>query len=314
MISSKNVPKSSMPALIFVVAVMAIALIGLGITRSRHTTVNTSGKLQIVAAENFWGSLAAQLGGSRVHVYSIVSDPNADPHEYESNNYDARSIATANYVILNGVGYDTWANKLLDASPNKGRKILTIASLVGVKNGANPHLWYDPGYVNQAVIQMDRDLISLDPGGKSYYVQQLKILQASLAVYQQRIANIKQQFGGTKVAATEDIFSYLAASAGLDLISPPAFIEAVAEGNDPPTASIVQFQQQLESGQIKVLVYNKQTITPLTSSIKKQAAIHNIPIVGVTETILPENALFQNWMSAELINLQKALQDQANGK
>ena len=121
-------------------------------------------------------------------------------------------------------------------------------------------------------LQMEQDLIALDSANASYYEEQYATLQASLAQYQNRIATIKQQYSGTKVAATEDIFVYLANAAGLDLVSPPAFTEAVAEGNDPPAASIVQFEEQLKSGDVKVLVYNQQTVTPLTDSMKALAA------------------------------------------
>jgi zinc/manganese transport system substrate-binding protein len=298
---------------IVIVVIIAVISLGLASLNIHSNSTRNSKVIQIVAAENFWGSLVSQLGGSRVHVTSIVSDPNADPHEYESNNADARDIATANYVILNGVGYDTWANQLLSASNNPNRKVLTIGILVGKKVGDNPHLWYNPQYVNMAVIQMDKDLITIDPSGKSYYLKQLSALQSSLATYQNRIKTIKTHFKGEKVAATEDIFAYLASAAGLNLISPPAFTEAVAEGNDPPTNSVVQFQQQLESGEVKVLVYNEQTVTPLTSSMKALAAENNIPVVGVTETIQPPDTSFQVWMNAELLQLENALNAQALG-
>jgi len=300
----KYSPKRKLVALIGIVLVILIVI---GIFTARATTNSNSKTIQVVAAENFWGSLVSQLGGNRVHVVSIVSDPNADPHEYESNTTDARDIATANFVIQNGVGYDTWANKLVSASPNPNRKVLTIGNLVGKKEGDNPHLWYNPSYVNIAIVQMDKALISIDPRHKGYYQNQLKSLQSSLQGYQSRIASIKQQFGGTKVAATEDIFAYLASAAGLNLVSPLSFTQAVAEGNDPPADSIVEFQQQLESGEVKVLVYNEQTVTPLTESIKKLAADQGIPVIGVTETIQPPDTSFQVWMNAELINLQNAL-------
>jgi zinc/manganese transport system substrate-binding protein len=247
-------------------------------------------------------------------VTSVVSDPNEDPHEYESNTETAREFAAAQYVILNGAGYDSWGNKLLSASNDPPRKVLTVATLLGKKDGDNPHFWYNPNYVNQVVTQMDKDLIALDPSGKSYYLQQLKTLDTSLQTYQSRIQTIKKQFAGTKVAATEDIFQYLATAAGLNLISPPSFTQAVAEGNDPPTASVALFQQQLESGKVKVLVYNQQTVTPLTDSMKQIAAENNIPIVGVTETIQPPDTSFQVWMNAELLNLENALNAQELGQ
>ena len=293
---------------------LILALVVLGVTHIHKSSSSVSGRLQVVAGENFWGSLVSQIGGSKVHVLSVVSDPNADPHEYSSNTTDARAIATANYVILNGAGYDSWGNKLLSASPNSSRKVLTVATLLGKKDGDNPHFWYSPSYVNKVAAQMEQNLISLDPGDKGYFEQQYAGLQSSMAGYQDRIASIKHQFGGTRVAATEDIFAYLASAAGLNLVSPPAFIQAVAEGNDPPTSSVVQFQEQLTSGQVKVLVYNEQTVTPLTSNMKQLAAQHNTPIVGVTETIQPPDTSFQVWMNSELINLENALNAQALGQ
>jgi zinc/manganese transport system substrate-binding protein len=297
-----------------VLFILVVVLIVLGVTHIHKSSSSSSERLQVVAGENFWGSLVSQLGGSKVHVLSIVSDPNADPHEYESNASDARAIASANYVILNGAGYDSWANKLLSASPSSDRKVLTVATLLGKKEGDNPHFWYNPSYVNRVVYQMEQNLIGLDPSDKGYFQQQYAALHSSLAVYQDRITAIKQQFGGTKVAATEDIFAYLAQAAGLDLVSPPAFTQAVAEGNDPPTDSVVQFQQQLSSGEVKVLVYNEQTVTPLTNSIKQLAAQQNIPIVGVTETVQPPDTTFQVWMNAELIDLENALNAKALGQ
>ncbi len=206
--------------------------------------LNSTSKIQIVAAENFWGSLVSQLGGTHVQVLSIVSDPNADPHEYESNNADAQAIATANFVIVNGAGYDDWAIKIIAASNNPNQKVLNVADLIGKKNGDNPHFWYDPVYVNETVNKMYSNLVSIDPTNTAYYTQQYTNLNASLGQYNSRINEIKQQFHGTRVASTESIFEYLANATSLDLVSPPEFMEAVAEGNDPPAQSVVQFQQQ----------------------------------------------------------------------
>ena len=116
-------------------------------------------------------------------------------------------------------------------------------------------------------------------------------MNASLAVYNGRIDEIKQQFGGVKVASTESIFVYLANAAGLDLVSPPAFMQAVSEGNDPPVQSIVQFQNLITNGTVAVLVYNSQTMTPETQSIETLATQYDIPIVPITETVQPPTAI-----------------------
>src|SRR5665213_1546313 len=292
--------------------VVVIVIIGGGVLlftsrQPSSTSTTTSGKLQVVAAENFWGSIVSQIGGSHVQVLSVVSDPNADPHEYESDTADARAVSTANYVIENDVGYDSWMDKLLSAGGNSNRKVLNVGELVGKQEGDNPHLWYNPAYVNQAAAQMEQDLIALDTVNTSDYQKNYATLQKDLVEYQDRISAIKQQYAGVKVAATEDIFAYLATAAGLDLISPPGFIEAVAEGNDPPAQSVVEFETQLKDKEPTVLVYNEQTVTPLTESIKALAAQENIPVIGVTETIQPPDATFEEWMNAEIIDLQNAL-------
>ena len=306
------------------IIIAVVVLTGANVSQPQNTqntissvTSQSSTKIQIVAAENFWGSLVSQLGGTHVQVLSVVSDPNADPHEYESNTADAQAIANANFIIINGAGYDDWAAKIIAASNNPNQKVLNVADLLGKKEGDNPHFWYNPVYVNETVNKMYSDLVATDPTNTVYYTQQYASLNASLGQYNNRINEIKQQFHGTRVASTESIFEYLADAAGLDLVSPPEFMKAVAEGNDPPAQSVVQFQQLLQgqsNGNVTVLVYNEQTVTPLTQSIKALAAKEGIPIVGVTETIQPSDAMFQDWMNAQLLSLQNALNAQALGK
>jgi zinc/manganese transport system substrate-binding protein len=286
-----------------------------GLYLSGQATSNTANSaIQVVAAENFWGSLVSQLGGANVNVLSIVSDPNTDPHEYESNTADAIAISNAKFVIVNGAGYDTWALQLIAASNTPHQVVLNVQELIGQTVGANSHFWYSPTYVNETVQAMYQDLVSIDPSHASYYTQQYAALNTSLAPYNGRIDEIRQKFSGVKVASTESIFEYLATPCGLDLVSPTAFMEAVAEGNDPPAQSIVQFQNLITNGTVTVLVYNEQTVTPLTSSIKALASQYDIPIVPVTETIQPPDVSFQVWMNAQLIILQNALNQQALGQ
>jgi zinc/manganese transport system substrate-binding protein len=299
--------------IILVIAIIAIAIGGAYATsRFLNRPSQASGStLQVVAAENFWGSLVYQLGGTHVSVLGIVTDPNADPHSYESNAVDARAIATANYVIVNGAGYDNWALGLIAANNSPNQKVLNVADLLGKKEGDNPHFWYGPSYVNRTVHQMFMDLVSIDSVDSSYFQQQYANLNASLGEYNTRINEISQKFANTPVASTETIFEYLATAAHLDLISPPAFMKAVAEGNDPSPADIVTFQSQLINGTLPgnatVLVYNQQTVTPVTIQLKTEADSHAIPIVGVTETVQPQDVPFQTWMNAELLQLQNAL-------
>jgi len=301
-------------ATILITIIIAAAFTGAYfLSYSAHATTNSSGQIRVVAAENFWGSLLSQLGGTHIQVFTIVTDPNADPHEFESTIANAEAVANANYVIVDGAGYDNWALKLISANSIPCQKVLNIGDLLGQKAGVNPHFWYNPYYIPKILNQMYNTLVSLNQTDASYFTQQYASLNASLGTYTQRINEIKQQFAGTNVAATESIFVYLANATGLNLISPPAFMEAVSEGNDPPAQSIVQFQQQLQSGTVKVLVYDQQTVTPITQEMESIATKNNVPLVGITETILPPNALFQDWMNAELTSLQSALNTKTSG-
>ena len=268
--------------------------------------------IPVVAGENFWGSLVAQLGGNRTSVLSIVTDPNADPHEYESNVSDAEAVAKAQFVIVNGVGYDDWALQLISAAASTNQIVLNVGNLNGVSvTGGivtgNPHMWYNPVYVNHTAAAMYADLVAIQPASTSYFQANYAALNVSLGHLYAQANGIRSAFAGTPVAATESIFVYLANYTGLDLVSPPAFMEAIAEGNDPPTQSVIDFQCQLDTGKVPVLVYNQQTVTPITSNMKAIAADNNMTVLGITETVQPPTASFQEWMGAEYLALYNAL-------
>ncbi len=263
--------------------------------------------LRVVAAEDFWGSLAAQLGGRMVRVTSIVTDPNADPHEYESNPADARLFAAADLVIVNGAGYDTWAGKLLAAQPRPGRRVLDVASLLHVPHGANPHLWYDPPDVAAVVNAISADYSAMVPTERAYFVTRHSAVESALAGYRSELAALRARYAGTPVGSTESIFVYLARDLGLRLVTPPAFMDAVSEGVDPPIDTLVTVQHQIDSHQLAVLIYNTQTVTPLTDGLVAAARARHIPVVPVSETMVPPTTTFQRWMVGELDRLGAAL-------
>jgi zinc/manganese transport system substrate-binding protein len=288
------------------VATMSVLLVTTGCSVGPASGAAGS-EVQVVAAQNFWGDIASQLGGSHASVQSVVTDPNADPHEYESNANDARAMANANLVILNGAGYDDWATKLLQASPNQTRKLLVVADVIGKRKGDNPHFWYDPDYVLAVADSITAHYKSLDSSNSSYFDQQRSAFTTALQLYMGRLADIKQRFAGVPVGATETVFVYLAGYLGLDLISPPDLMQAVSEGNDPPASAVVTFQDQIATKAIKVLVYNVQTATAVTTNLKIAATQESIPVVGVSETLQPETVTFQEWQTRQLLALENAL-------
>jgi len=269
-----------------------------------------TGTLQVIAGENFWGSVAAQLGGSHVSVTSIVINPNTDPHEYESSATDARAFATADYLILNGAGYDDWGHKLLSANPSQSRKVFTVADLLNKKAGDNPHFWYNPDWVDKVADKITSDYRALDPADAGYFTQQREAFATALKPYHDAIAHIRATSTGVPVGSTESIFVYMAHALGLNLISPPEFMQAIAEGNDPPAQTVAQVQEQISRREIKVLVYNTQTSTAITDNLKQMANRNGIPVVGISETVQPATATFQDWQRRQLTSLQAALSRQ----
>jgi zinc/manganese transport system substrate-binding protein len=275
-----------------------------------HTLVAVLAATQIhvVAAENFWGSLATQLGGDRVQVTSVITNPATDPHDYEPTAVDARTFAGAQMAIVNGVGYDPWASKLIAANPVKGRVVLTVGDLVGVKAGGNPHRWYSPANVQQVIAAIVRDYSKLDPKDAGYFARRKSQLETTgLAEYKHLIATVKRRFGGTPVGASESIFAPLAQALGLKLVTPPSFLKAISEGAEPTAADKTTIDRQIAKKQIKVWVFNSQNSTPDVARLTEEARKRGIPVTTITETLTPASATFQQWQVRQLKALVLAL-------
>jgi zinc/manganese transport system substrate-binding protein len=268
----------------------------------------SSGKVGVVAAENFWGSIAAQVGGDRVHVTSIITNPGTDPHSYEATPADARAIAGSRLLIVNGAGYGSWAAKLASASPVPRRLLLDAGKVNGVKDGANPHLWYSAAFVGTVIDRITADLETLDPAGATYDDQQgAEYQDTGLKDYHDTIGAIRQKYSGTAVGASESIVAYVAESTGLALITPAGYLKAISEGSDPSAADKATVDQQLKRRQIKVDVFNSQNSTPDVQTVVGRARAAGIPIVPITETLAPASVSFQDWQTRELEALLAAL-------
>ena len=271
-----------------------------------------AGRVRVVAAENFWGSIAAQLGGDRVRVASIVTRPDTDPHTYEATPADARAVATARYVIVNGVGYDAWANRLVQAGSGSERSVLDVGESVGVKAGANPHLWYSPAVVHRVVDRITADYERLDPADGAYFARQRSaFLAGGLGTYDAAIADIKARFGGTPIGASESVVEPIAAALGLDLVTPGSFLRAISEGGDPTAGDKSTVDAQIADHRITVYVVNSQNSTPDVQAAVARARASHVPVVSFTETLTPPGATFQDWQVAQLRALATALSQRA---
>jgi zinc/manganese transport system substrate-binding protein len=271
-------------------------------------------KIVVVAAENFWGSIARQLGGSHVTEASIITNPDTDPHDYEPTAGDARTIASAQLVIVNGIGYDPWAPKLIAANPVPGRATLTAGSLLGLKDGDNPHQWYSAAHVRQVIAAITADYKRLDPADAGYFTsRQQWFSTTALARYNQLITQIKDTYAGTPVGASESIVSPLAATLGLKMATPYSFLKAISEGSEPTAQDKAAIDAQIKNRQIKIYIYNSQNATPDVAAQVRAAKAGHIPVTTVTETLAPAGATFQQWQVSQLEQLAAALH-QATGK
>jgi zinc/manganese transport system substrate-binding protein len=285
---------------------IAALIAGCGSARS-SISGDSPGKLQVAAAENFWGSIAAQLGGSKVAVSSIIADPDTDPHSYEPTAGDAVTIARSRMAIVNGLGYDAWAAKLLAADP-AARRVVDVGHVLGLRQGANPHQWYSPSSVQRVIGQIVADYHRLDPSDAAYFDRRRSVFEtAELAEYNRLRGEIHARYAGMPVGYSESVFQPLGQSLGLKLLTPYSFAKAIAEGAEVSAEDKQMVDRQAERRAIDVWVYNSQNVTPDVQRVNQLARAAKIPIATVTETLSPASATFEQWQSAQLSGLLAAL-------
>jgi len=285
-----------------------VSLTGLAGCATGRAQAPAGSRLNVVAAESSWGSIAAQLGGDKVTVTSLIDNPATDPHDYEPTAADARAVATATVMVINGVGYDGWAAKLLAANPSSTRQLVDVGAVVGAGADANPHRWYNPADVHRVVDSITAALTKADPADAAYFAAQHDTFNTTgLARYDRLVAQIKSNYAGTPVGASESIFAMLAPALGLNLVTPQRFLRAISEGSDPTAADKVRIDNQIKHHEIKVYVYNSQNATPDVQAQLVEARAAGIPIVSITETLTPATASFQQWQADQLQALDDAL-------
>ena len=261
--------------------------------------------IRIVAAENFYGEVAAAVGGDRVMVESIIVAPGTDPHDFEPAPSTARLVADARIVVMNGADYDHWMERLVEGSSAPDRTIIDVAALLEAPDGANPHLWYDPRAVPALAAALAAELARIDPEGAAGYASREKAFAASLDEVNQKIADLRARFAGTPVTASEPVFGPMADALGLDM-KHRAVQVAVMHETEPAARDIAAMEDDLKSGRVKVFFYNSQVVDPLTEQLLAAAAAGKVPVVGVTET-KPEGMSYPEWMLGTLDMTAKAL-------
>jgi len=262
-------------------------------------------KIQVVAAENFYGDVVHQLGGEHVDVTSILSNPDEDPHLFEASPKTARALQHANLVVYNGADYDPWMAKLLNASNNAKRAIIVAADLIGKKGGDNPHLWYDPATMHAVARAVTAALETADPANKSAYDANLTKFLDSLKPIDAKVAELHARYAGVPVTATEPVFGYMSDAIGLSMRN-MRFQLATMNDTEASASDIAAFEKDLREKRVHVLIYNSQATEALTKRMLKLAQQSHVPTMSVTETE-PAGKNYQVWMSSQLDALSAAL-------
>ena len=261
--------------------------------------------VNVVAAENFYGDVATQVGGANVAVTSILSNPDDDPHLFEASASTAKALVGAKIVIANGVDYDPWMEKLLKANKAPGRREILVAALAHKKPGDNPHLWYNPETVKALGNTLAVDLSVADPAHRSDYQKAGTVFAASLEPLEAKIADMRKKYAGEPVTASEPVFGYMAELLGLKVHN-EKFALAVMNNTEPSASDVAAFENDLKGHKVKVMLYNAQASEPAVQRLVQMAKDEKIPVVGVSETE-PAGSSYQKWMTSQLDALDQAL-------
>jgi zinc/manganese transport system substrate-binding protein len=282
---------------LFVIAGLLLSVVGL--------TPAHAAALKVVAAENFYGDVAAQIGGPDVAVSSILSNPDEDPHLFEISPAVGRDVSAARVVIYNGIDYDPWMEWILGAARSTDRQTIVVSQLVGRKTGDNPHIWYDPKTMLAFAQKLSQILAAADPANRAVYEQRRLAFEQSLQPIQAKIAVLRERLAGTPVTATEPVFGYMLDALGMQVRN-GAFQLAVMNNTEPSASQVAAFETDLKSHAVKLLVYNSQATDPIADRMRSLAQAAGVPVVGATETE-PPGKNYQAWMMSELDAIDRAL-------
>jgi zinc/manganese transport system substrate-binding protein len=296
-----------------VAALVAGCLGALGLLAGCSTTLTAvtapaGGRIVAVGAENEYADVIAQIGGSAVSVAAVMSDPNTDPHTFETSPSVAQTVSSAELVVQNGLGYDTFMQAIEDASPSSTRKVVVVQSVLGLPSGTpNPHVWYDPATMPKVAAAIARDLTALDPAHRAMFAANLAAFDRSLAGWQAAVVALRTQASGAPVATTEPVADDLLQAAGLQDETPFAFQADVMNGVDPSPQAVATVESLLAGRRVRAFVYNTQVTDSLTGSLLALARQHGVPVVGADETMPTPGYHYQSWMVAETHALDAAL-------
>jgi zinc/manganese transport system substrate-binding protein len=291
-------------------AVLGLLLAGCGSTSSGSSPGSSSATISAVGAENQYANVIEQIGGRYVKVTAIESNPNTDPHTFEASPSVAETVSAASLLIENGVGYDTWMEKIESASPSSSRKVINVQHLLGLPDSTpNPHLWYKPETMPAVARALVGDLSALQPAHAAYFQENAAKFAQSLKPWYAAIANFKAGYPDTPVATTEPVGDYMLEATETKNMTPFSLQAAIMNGTDPAPQDVTLQNGLFTGHKVKVFVYNQQVTDSLTNSFRELALKEGVPVVGVYETMPVPGYDYQSWMLAEVQALEKAVKE-----
>jgi zinc/manganese transport system substrate-binding protein len=302
-----RVPRWLLAALLLLLALGALAGCG------GSSNGASSGQIAAVGAENEYANVIEQIGGKYVKVSAIESNPNTDPHTFEASPSVAQEVSQAKLIVQNGVGYDTYMEKIESASSNSARKVINVQKLLGLPESTpNPHLWYKPTTMPAVAAALASDLSALQPAHAAYFQANARAFDASLQPWLTALRQFSERYPGATVATTEPVGDYMLEAAGTTNLTPFSMQADIMNGTDPSPQDVTLQNGLFANHRVKVFVYNQQVTDSVTEGFLKEAARAGAPVVGVYETMPTPGYDYQSWMMAELRALEKAVADKTS--
>jgi zinc/manganese transport system substrate-binding protein len=292
--------------LVVVVAILGVLAAGCG-AGGRGAGAG-GGAIVAVGAENEYANVISQIGGPYVKVTAVESNPNTDPHTFEASPSVAQAVGAARLIVQNGVGYDTYMEKIESATPNSSRRIIDVQKLLGLaESTSNPHLWYRPTTMPLVAGALAADLSALQPAHARYFQANAKAFDASLAPWLTALRRFSSRYPGMTVASTEPVADYMLEAAGIRNLTPFTMQADIMNGTDPAPQDVSLEEGLLSARRVKAFVHNQQVTDSLTESFVQDAKRNGIPVVGVYETMPTPGYDYQSWMLAEVKALEAAV-------
>ncbi|MDP1753776.1 MAG: zinc ABC transporter substrate-binding protein [Reyranella sp.] len=247
-------------------------------------SASAQSKIKVVATFSILGDLVSQVGGENVDL-SVLVGPDADAHTYQPRPTDARTLAGAQALVSNGLGFEGWVDRLAKAAPFKGRAIVASKGAATIEAGAahghnhahgpDPHCWQDVACIRRYVANIAQGLAEADPANAAAY-------RDRAAAYDKRLADLDQWIRAEigKVPAAQrkaitghDSLGYFAKAYGVQFLAPRSYNTE----SEPSAKDVAALIRQVREQHIKALFVENMTNPSMVEQIARESGA----VVGV---------------------------------